>query len=169
MRWCPLKSRKEIQKIFKEFHLEKVRINVGGIQAEVSFKNPDKDAAWELYVEMLTRIITQQLPSKSGDEETALESIYSLFPTTRDILRHHGRSATEFTKVAIPILNQIIRPFTTKWHKEKMMGSFTDECKRQEFRKELDVLLNDLRNYSRMLADIAGVEDITDMERNEQS
>ena len=43
-------------KLFKDFHLEKVRLNMKAIQFEVSFQETDKDAAWDLYVEMLTRI-----------------------------------------------------------------------------------------------------------------
>ena len=73
--------------LFKRFNLEKVRFGPKWANAEFSLKDDDRIAAWELYVEMLTRVATQRLPSESGDEETALESIYSLFPTTREILR----------------------------------------------------------------------------------
>ncbi len=77
--------------LFSRFQLEKVRLNLKAVQLEVSFQEADKDAAWELYVEMLTRIVTQPLPDESGDEQTALDSMYSLFPTTREILRRRGR------------------------------------------------------------------------------
>ena len=66
---------------------------------ELSFKKADQDAAWELYVEMLTRITTQALPAEVGDEKTALDSVYSLFRTTRKILRQRGRKTIEFSKV----------------------------------------------------------------------
>ena len=152
---------------FKRFHLEKVKINAGMVHVEMSFHDIDKEAAWELYIEMLTRIVTQHLPSTSGDETTALDSIRTLFPTTREILRRRGPKAMKFSKVAIPVLNQVIRPFTAKWHKERLAGAFSNEKKRQEFRKELETLLEDLRNYTHMLANIAGVEDTTDLEQNE--
>lgn len=152
-------------RLFKNFQLEKVRLNLKAVQLEVSFKEADKDAAWELYVEMLTRIVTQPLPTESGDEETALDSVYSLFPTTREILRQRGRKTIAFSKVAIPVLNQVVRPFTAKWHREKLAGAFGQESKRAEFRSELDGLRKDLLNYNRMLAKIAGVEDLTDMEK----
>ena len=45
-----------------------------------------------------------------------------------------------------------------------MAGAFDDADKRSEFRDELGVLQEDLRNYNRLLADIAGVEDLTDLE-----
>ena len=94
-----------------------------------------------------------------------MDSVYSLFPTTREILRTRGRRTIQFSKVAIPVLNQVVRPFTAKWHRESLAGAFDDEAKRSEFREELAALQEDLRNYNRMLAEIAGVEDLTDLEQ----
>ena len=150
------------------FHLEKVRLNLPMVQAELTFKETDKDAAWDLYVELLTRTATQPLPQKSGDEAAALESVYSIFDATRAILREHGRGSIEFSKVAVPVLNQVIRPFTTKWHRESQDGAFGDEGKKQEFRLELAVLQEDLRNYNSLLAHIADVEDLTELENSEK-
>ena len=70
---------------------------------------------------------------------------------------------------AIPVLNQIVRPFTAKWHRESLAGAFQDEDRREEFREELASLREDLRNYNRMLAEIARVEDLTDLERVEEA
>ena len=155
----------DLGNLFKKFHLEKVRLNLHAVQLEVSFQEADKDAAWELYVEMLTRIVTQPLPSEAGDEKTALDSVYSLFSTTREILRRRGRGTIQFSKVAIPVLNQVVRPFTAKWHRESLIGAFGDESKQGEFRNELRFLQDDLRNYNRMLAEIASVEDLTNLEQ----
>ena len=151
-------------KLFKDFHLEKVKLNLKAVQFEVSFQEADKDAAWDLYVEMLTRIVTQPLPPEVGDEQAALESVYSLAPATREILRHHGRASIQFSKVAVPVLNQVVRPFTARWHRESLAGSFEHENKRKQFREGLATLQVELRNYNRMLAEIAGVEDLTDLE-----
>ena len=155
----------QLGELFRRFHLEKVRLNLAVMATEVSFKDADKDAAWELYIEMLTRIVTQPLPSEAGDEETALDSVYSLFSITRQILRQHGRGTVNFSKVAVPVLNQVVRPFTAKWHKESLASAFSHESKRKEFREELEALQEELRNYNRVLAEIAGVEDLTDLER----
>ena len=157
-----------LRQFFSSFNLEKVKFNLKIADIELSFEEADKDAAWELYVEMLTRITTQALPSKKGDEQTALDSVYSLFPTTRKILRRRGRKTIAFTKVAIPVLNQIVRPFTAKWHKESLAGAFKDKAKRKEFRNELKNLQEMLQNYNRMLAEIAEVEDLTDLEEAEE-
>lgn len=149
---------------FTNFHLDQIRLSAKVVEFDISFEPIDQNAAWELYVEMLTRIVTQPLPLEAGDEQTALDSVYSLFPTTREILRRQGRDTIRFSMVAIPVLNQVVRPFTAKWHKESLAGAFGDPQKRQEFREELQSLQEDLRNYNRLLAEIAGVEDLTDME-----
>ena len=157
----------KIAELLTNFHLEKVKLNLAVVKFEVSFDDADRDAAWELYIEMLTRIVTQPLPIEDGDEKTALDSVYSLFPITREVLHRHGRSAINFSKVAIPVLNQIVRPFTAKWHRESLAGAFDDDAKCREFRRELAALQEELRNYNRMLAEIAGVEDLTDLEQVE--
>ena len=153
--------------LFKGGRLEKVRLGPKWASMEIAFGDSDQDAAWELYIEMLTRIVTQPLPSEVGDEKTALDSVYALFPITREILRRHGRTTMRFSMVAIPVLNQVIRPFTAKWHKESLAGAFQDESKRREFRIELEALQEDLHSYNSMLAKIAGVEDLTDLEQVE--
>lgn len=122
-------------------------------------KDADKDAAWELYIELLTRITTQQLPQVYGDEETALKSIHSLFATTRDVIKRHGRLCPEFTKIAVVILNQKIRPFTAKWHKCSVAGEFNQPAKCDEFREELLQLQSVLGIYTQMLGQMAGVEE----------
>ena len=150
--------------LFNQFNLTKVRLNVAGVGVEIEFNQDDQDAAWELYVEMLTRIVTQPLPANVGDEQTALDSVYSLFGTTREILHRRGRNSIQFSKVAIPVLNQVVRPFTAKWHRESLAGAFGEPARCREFRQELITLQADLRNYNRLLASIAGVEDLTDLE-----
>ena len=150
--------------LLSNFQLEKVRLGLAWANVEISFDQSDQDAAWELYVEMLLRVVTQPLPSEGGDESTALKSMYALFPVTREILRRRGRSAISFSKVAIPVMNQIVRPFTTKWHPQSLTGALGEPGKRAEFRKDLEALQSDLRNYNRLLAQIAGVEDLTDLE-----
>lgn len=150
--------------LLTKFKLSKVQLNISFATAELDFNDADREAAWDLYVEMLTHVTTQPLPSNVGHEETALTSVYSLFPTTREILRRRGRNAIHFSKVAIPVLNQVVRPFTAKWHREAAAGAFKNPVRCTEFRKDLALLQCDLRNYNRMLAEIAGVEDLTDLE-----
>ena len=127
-------------------------------------KDADKDAAWDLFIELLTRITTQELPVEHGDEQTALESIFKIFGLTREIIKHRGRECMEFTKIAVLVLNQIIRPFTAKWHRLSVENAFDNKNNREEFRNELLKLQATLKIYTKMLSDMAGVEDLTELE-----
>ena len=66
-----------------------LKISAPFLEMEWNPSEPDKDAAWELYVELLTRITTQPLLDKDGDEEAALQSVYALFGLTRSIIKFH--------------------------------------------------------------------------------
>lgn len=148
----------------EKWEMTSLKISVPYLEMEWEPKDADKDAAWDLYIELLTRITTQPLRKSDGDEETALKSVYSLFEITRKILREHGRDCGEFSKVAIVVLNQVIRPFTAKWHRLQIEGAFNDKGKISEFRTELDALQSVLRKYTKMLSDMAGIEDLTELE-----
>lgn len=143
--------------------LTAIKLKTGFLETEWNPTDPDKDAAWDLYVELLTRITTQPLSREDGIEKTALESVYSLFPTTRTILKVKGRQCIEFTKLAVVVLNQIVRPFTAKWHRISDNNGFSDPKVCVQFRLELDSLQKQLIIYGKALADIAGVEDLTDL------
>ena len=146
---------------------ESLKITPPFFQMEWTPKAADKDAAWALYIELLTRITTQPLPVDHGDEKTALDSVYSLFGITRGVIKEQGPDCINFTRVAIVVLNQVIRPFTAKWHRKSLAGDFERESERVIFREELAALQVELRKYSRMLADIAEVEDLTDLEETQ--
>ena len=151
----------------EKWGMSSLKITPPFLQMEWTPQASDKNAAWALYIELLTRIATQPLPIEHGDEKTALDSVYSLFATTREVIREHGPECINFTKIAIVVLNQVVRPFTAKWHRKSLAGDFEDETDRAVFREELAALQEALRKYSRMLADIAEVEDLTDLEETE--
>lgn len=123
----------------------------------------DEKAAWAMYVEMVTRVVTQPLPPKQGDEATALKSIHSLFETTREVLKEQGHACHEFPAIAVEILNQKVRPFTTKWHHDPLEKVFKNEIKRTEFRDDLEELQEVLREYTQALAVMAKVKDLTNL------
>ena len=148
----------------EKWGLSSLKIKIPFLEGEFRPQDPDRAAAWDLYVELLTRIATQYLPPEDGDEEAALQSVFIIFPLTREILRKHGSGAGEFAKLAIPVLNQIIRPFTAKWHRLSLAGAFKDREHCREFREELAALQPRLRDYTRALADMAQVEDLTTLE-----
>jgi hypothetical protein len=151
-------------KWLEKWNLSSLKISAGFLEMELQFRDEDKAAAWELYVELLTRITTQPLAEHEGDEETALKSIHAIFGLTREIIKENGRGCIEFTKIAIVVLNQVIRPFTARWHRLAIAGAFADPARCREFREELEVLQQKLRDYTGLLADVAGVEDLTRLE-----
>ncbi len=144
--------------------MDSLKITAPFLEMEWKPKDADKAAAWDLYIELLTRIATQPLGMEHGDEKTALESIHSLFKTTREILKAHARDCQEFAKIAVVVLNQVVRPFTAKWHKISLTDEFTLPETKYQFRCELDLLQDKLRKFTKMLADMAGVEDLTSLE-----
>lgn len=159
--------KESLSNIFKRFKIENINLSTSAAGVVISYTNWDSEAAWQMYVELLTRIATQPLSEKDGDEETALESIYSLFPITRNILREYGRNAINFTRISVIILNQKIRPFTAKWHRLFRQNAFKDPSKCEEFRAELEQLRHVLIAYTRLLAEMAKVEDLTCLENDE--
>src|SRR5947208_2802106 len=123
----------KLKKWLENWDLTNLKLNVGVLEAEWQPQEKDREAAWELYVEMLTRIVTQPLPVEHGDEKTALDSVFALFGITREILRRKGRECVQFTKISVVVLNQVVRPFTAKWHKRSLEGAFSDEVSQRAF------------------------------------
>lgn len=154
----------KLKDLFEKWGLTGLKVKTPVLEADWTPSDPDKDAAWDLYIELLTRITTQRLPDEDGTEEAALESVHKIFELTRATLKEHGRKAENFTRVAIIVLNQIVRPFTAKWHRLSEGGAFSEPAKCAEFRSELAQLQENLRAYTKMLSDLADVEDMTEME-----
>lgn len=67
----------------------------------------------------------------------------------------------ESTKIAVAVLSQVIRPFTAKWHKQSLAGAFENLVDCLAINQELAVLQVKLRNFTKMLAEMAGGEDLT--------
>jgi hypothetical protein len=103
-----------------------VRVNLGiaELSGEWEPNEKERSAAWELYVELITRISV--VPLGDGDIllRDALTSLYSVFDTTRDVLRKYGPDIAEpktdgqlnFAYLAVTILNTGIRPLLARWH-----------------------------------------------------
>ncbi|HEY9619358.1 MAG TPA: hypothetical protein V6C78_03270 [Crinalium sp.] len=134
----------------------------------------ERKAAWELYVELVTRIAVQSLDAKEGLMRESLNSLYSLFGSTREILRaagpQVGASKNSVGGIAIAVLNNGLRPFLSKWHPslqeweaQKAQGVSAQShekawAEEPVLRQELEALRKDLEAYAEALATIAGVE-----------
>ena len=105
----------------------KLDLKVPGLGGVAGTWEPDESevsAAWELYVEMVTRTPLGGFSSQEGSLREALNSIYSLFDTTRGILRKYGPAVARaksghelsFGYLAVSMLNLVLRPLLTEWH-----------------------------------------------------
>jgi len=156
--------------------LRKVTVNlpfgIGGAEWEAD--STERRAAWALYVELITRISTQPLAFEQGLTREALNSLYSLFGSTREILREAGpdvgASRSSVGGIAITVLNNGLRPFLSKWHpllatwearRPDNIGAKEYEeqwCYATQVRGELESLRQDLGQYANALAKIAGID-----------
>jgi hypothetical protein len=86
--------------------------------------NAERKAAWELYVELVTRI--SAVPLQAGIAREALTSLYALFGQAREILRRYGPEVAEpkpdgeysFGFLTVAMLNLALRPVLSYWHPE---------------------------------------------------
>lgn len=141
-------------------------------------------AAWELYVELVTRITTVELKQNEGLIREALSSLYSLFNITRDILRRYGPRVTKplsrdklsFGYIAVLVLNKLLRPFLAKWHplltdyennRSNNVSQFKHEQNWENNNKIRDELNDELRGplnqYASLLSKMAGIPEVHEM------
>ncbi|MEW6048571.1 MAG: hypothetical protein AB1609_19210 [Bacillota bacterium] len=134
-------------------------------------------AAWELYVELVTRVSLAELSPDEGLLREALSSLHTLFNTTRQILRRYGPSVaqpkgkgnTSFGHLAVALLNVVLRPVLAKWHPILLQYEATKppsvsppEHERQwdrghELREVLASTRAALLEYASLLAEVAKV------------
>ena len=135
----------------------------------------ERNAAWELYVELVTRVAVQSLNPQEGLVREAMNSLYSLFGSTREILRKAGpkvgASHDSVGGIAIMVLNDGLRPFLSKWHplliewEEKRNEGVSSQAHEKAWdkeiivRNELDRLRHNLAQYANALGTIAGVKE----------
>jgi hypothetical protein len=110
----------------------------------------DRHAAAKLHTQLASRISTQRLPYLDGIEKTALDSLYSLFETTRQIAEKHPEGY-HFDAIVWHVLNTHLRPFTRKWHRESVRGSLSALDATDQFRADLRVLQGVLVELDRLL------------------
>ena len=136
----------------------------------------EKQTAWEIYIELVTRIPLADPDGERGLLREALLSLYTLFQTTRTLLRHLGPKLPaeegidrSCAYLAVKMLNQVLRPLLSKWHPllqdyEKQRPDKTGIIeyekyweKYEEIHQEMTVLRQTLRGYAEAFAHIAGI------------
>jgi hypothetical protein len=147
---------------------------------------PDKaeaQAAWELYVELITRSAVVGLEPDRGLLREVFMSLYSLFETTRQILKAKGPAMARpkqggnysFGYLAVTVLNFGVRPFLERWHPELQhweahnpapgKSPLEHEARWKYYdqvRAELKELNDLLREYANLLARVSGVPNLLD-------
>jgi hypothetical protein len=143
----------------------------------------ERQAAWEMYVELITRVSVQQLGHEEGLLREALSSLFSLFATTRQILRANGpavaqpskRSDLSFGIIAVAVLNQALRPFLNRWHAvlsdyetTRPEGRSSVDHERvwdqaDRLRADLEELRITLKAYTEQLGEVAGVPSLIEL------
>jgi transcriptional regulator with XRE-family HTH domain len=140
-------------------------------------------AAWDLYVELTTRIAVAQLPQREGLLRETLTSLHALFGTVRVILKQYGPStafrtsadAHSVRSIAMLILDDVLRPFLSKWHPllldhENARPPGVSEAVHErawtsngELRADLSRVRNEMERWARLLAVMADVPHSTDL------
>jgi hypothetical protein len=138
----------------------------------------ERKAAWELYVELCTRISI--VPLRDGIAREALTSLYALFGQSREILRRYGpalaepRRDGEYTLgfLAVAMLNLVLRPVLSQWHPELQVWEAARPTATSvkahedawphigELRAALEQTRLGLVNYAALLAKACGVPDL---------
>lgn len=137
-------------------------------------------AAWEMYVELITRISVQPLGAEEGLLREALSSLYSLFGETRRILKQHGPGVARplsggevaFGILAVRVLNQLLRPLLAKWHPLLQAHEVSRPAEiapsaherswehHDELRRRIEEVRSEMLDYADLLAQVAGVRAI---------
>lgn len=150
---------------------------LGGVKGTWVPSDDERLAAWELYIELVTRISVVKLETGQGILREALDSLYSLFATTRRVLRKYGPSVAvakgkgdiSLGELAIIILNYQLRPLLSEWHPRLQDYESKREADvslgahesgwvhNSELRKRLDETREILIAYADLLAEAAKV------------
>ncbi|MBN2441557.1 MAG: hypothetical protein JXJ04_09420 [Spirochaetales bacterium] len=162
--------------------LENIKVNLKlGIFDISGTWQPDavqRKAAWELYVELVTRISFAKLKKDEGILREALSSLHKIFEITRTILKKYGpkvarpkgKSKLSFGYTAVGVLNLVLGPVLARWHPllsayEKLRKdtvSVYEHEQKWDKNEELRQALNDVREklieYIVILAKAAKVE-----------
>lgn len=179
---------RELRKATSLDNLESVQVSlnlpyIGSVSGTWVPDEEERKAAWELYVELATRISVVELRPQEGLLREALSSLYTIFGSTRGIMRSHGPNIAQATNkdndgdlsfgyLAVAVLNTVVRPVLAKWHpiledyeSKRPEGTSRLEHERQwERNRELRDVLEDTRKtllqYAETLAEVAQVRSL---------
>ncbi|GAA2077051.1 hypothetical protein GCM10009801_32890 [Streptomyces albiaxialis] len=144
----------------------------------------ERRASWELYLELASRVAVVELGPDEGFLREALSSLYSLFGTTRDILKKYGPEVApplqpghlSFGVLAMTAMNRVLRPLLSTWHPrlaayESQRPAGTDPVAyerewehAEQLRADLAAVREALLSLAVTLQGVAGVGDLIRLE-----
>ncbi|WP_043675070.1 hypothetical protein [Streptomyces xylophagus] len=156
---------------------------VGEISGTWEPADSERSAAWELYLELVTRVSVEELSADEGFLREALTSLYTFFGTTREILRRYGPEIApplapghvSFAVLAVTVLNRVLRPLLASWHprlaayeSQRPEGRDPVAWEREwepadALRGAITEVRGVLRSLARTLQEVAGVSDLIDL------
>jgi hypothetical protein len=130
-------------------------------------------AAWDVYVELITRVTITELQPHEGLLREALASMYQLFALTRETLKKYGPGVARpkrpgmlsFGMIAVDVLNAL-RPFLATWHpllldwevmRDREHVSAYEHESAWKFASEMRTQLKIIQSAVRQYADLLGV------------
>jgi hypothetical protein len=136
----------------------------------------EQRAAWDLYVELVTRVAVVELGPQQRLLREALDSLYALFGITRDILRRYGpalapkakQDRVSFGWLAVAVLNGALGPVLARWHPQLLAWEISRPAdtspvaherawpQAAELRAELARTRRVLVEFARTLGEVAG-------------
>ncbi len=148
-----------------------------GLEGTWDVDEHQRKAAWEIYVELVTRITVVELKPDEGILREALNSYYSLFNITREILKRYGpavamadhESDMTLGHIAVGVLNKVLRPLLAKWHpileeyeKQRPQDNSVAAHERRwehaaALRADIAAVRQTLLNYADVLAEVSEV------------
>lgn len=159
----------------------KLNLRIFEISGTWEPNDAERRAAWELYTELITRVAVVPLEPEEGLLSEALDSLYSLFTSTREILRRYGPEIAEpkpdgqynFGYLSVALLNVVLRPFLARWHPAlddweitRPPGISRADHERawpdgDTLRRDLDSARATITEYAALLAAACGVPDLS--------
>jgi hypothetical protein len=156
---------------------------VGEISGMWEPADAERSAAWELYLELVTRVSVEELDPDEGFLREALSSLYTFFNTTREILRRYGPDVApplapghvSFGVLAVTVLNRVLRPLLAQWHPrltayESQRPTGRDPVVHERewehavaLRREIAAVRETLVSLARTLQEVANVSDLIDL------
>ncbi len=132
----------------------------------------ERNAAWDMYVELATRIPIAQVKPGESSLQVCLSSLYKLFEATREILQKYGPSVARprsegqisFGYLSVRVLDIILRPFLVEWYPQLIDYESTREgnesarehekkwARYGELKRSLSEVREALLQYAQLLA-----------------